>query len=615
MTTENQSQLPDKKRLEEQPKRIYIHPTDMQWRPDKWPLEPSEYIEYVRADLLRQPTTSEQERILREALDSIIVRCEEGDKRTDWLPTIQRIAERAIAETSTTSERCEECGHERRYFYEHPDPIASACQWEGRDGKQCGCKCVFPATGAAPEFVPDWRWYDTYLRATGYEDLANRMRAEFKPDVAATGAGEDEPERCGLCGAEFPEDAPFGSKCGCATPPAATAAKETQQTATRMSVLTGYEAALREMNECDKCDLCEDHLPVAAPTNVAEGERHDHDWYNDGDVLRCYDCTATESSAPTTAPAAPQDDVSLRGSVEITVFRGDRVLAVNSRNFSGFCGVGGKVEPGETFEQAARRELKEETGCEALSITFVAGHTLDPIPGDDATIKWYCAGFVVDIGDQEPRQSEPGTTPFWTTKEDMIANSLFPTWYAWWFGVLDRFSLTPSTTVTSEAAIEAAREIVDEVINPAFCGGRTSDYKPLRDFEVEKIAGIISKYVSDTGARHFFCSCGAACTAEEYIEHYFEKGHDQGKSPNIEERRDFDWALRELADGWIDNGQREGPYGFNCNARRVLELITNDARINAIGEASNLMKDGSDGVGSDWSIEEAVAALNKLENS
>lgn len=115
----------------------------------------------------------------------------------------------------------------------------------------------------------------------------------------------------------------------------------------------------------------------------------------------------------------------LKRSVEITVFREGKILAVNSRNFDGFCGVGGKTEPGESFEQAARRELLEETGCEARSITFVAGHTLDPIKRDDQTHDWYCAGFVVDIGDQEPRVTEEGTTPFWTTKEDMIANKPF----------------------------------------------------------------------------------------------------------------------------------------------------------------------------------------------
>ena len=26
----------------------------------------------------------------------------------------------------------------------------------------------------------------------------------------------------------------------------------------------------------------------------------------------------------------------------------------------------------------------------------------------------------------------------------------------------------------------------------------------------------------------YHCSCGAACTADEYIDHYLEKGHDQG---------------------------------------------------------------------------------------
>jgi 8-oxo-dGTP pyrophosphatase MutT (NUDIX family) len=135
------------------------------------------------------------------------------------------------------------------------------------------------------------------------------------------------------------------------------------------------------------------------------------------------------------------DDCTLKGSVEITVFRDGKILAVNSRNFDGFCGVGGKVESGEAFEQAARRELIEETGCEAISIKFIAGHILDPISGDDPDIKWYCAGFIVDIGDQEPKQNEPGTVPFWTTKEDMIKNNLFPEWYKWWFDLLGKLKL------------------------------------------------------------------------------------------------------------------------------------------------------------------------------
>lgn len=39
-----------------------------------------------------------------------------------------------------------------------------------------------------------------------------------------------------------------------------------------------------------------------------------------------------------------------------------------------------------------------------------------------------------------------------------------------------------------------------------------------------------------------------------------------------------DWALRELADGWITNNEREGPHGFYRNARRVLDAIANDER-------------------------------------
>lgn len=35
------------------------------------------------------------------------------------------------------------CGHDDRYFYQHSDPVASACMFEDEQGKQCGHRCVF----------------------------------------------------------------------------------------------------------------------------------------------------------------------------------------------------------------------------------------------------------------------------------------------------------------------------------------------------------------------------------------------------------------------------------------------------------------------------------------
>lgn len=129
----------------------------------------------------------------------------------------------------------------------------------------------------------------------------------------------------------------------------------------------------------------------------------------------------------------------LRKSVEVFIERGDQVLAIRTTKYGGgFFGVGGKVEPGETFEAAALRELREETGCEALSIQFVAGNVLDPLPNDPIQDEWYCAGFIVSIGQQIPRKMELHTEPFWTTRKELATNSLCPLWYRWWLDLLTK---------------------------------------------------------------------------------------------------------------------------------------------------------------------------------
>lgn len=131
------------------------------------------------------------------------------------------------------------------------------------------------------------------------------------------------------------------------------------------------------------------------------------------------------------------DFTTLRGSVEITVFRGGDVLAVNSIKKNGFSLPGGKVELGESFEDAARRELLEETGCKALTIHFIAGKSIVTKNG-----VWYCAGFIANIGDnQVPKSNEEDSTPFWTTIEDMKKNGIYTEFYEWWFRLLSTLDM------------------------------------------------------------------------------------------------------------------------------------------------------------------------------
>lgn len=106
--------------------------------------------------------------------------------------------------------------------------------------------------------------------------------------------------------------------------------------------------------------------------------------------------------------------------VSVALIREDSVLLVKrgrEPSKGQFAFPGGRVEPGESLEQAARRELREETGLEAGPLTlartldidappvifrlnvFVAVYVDgDPVPGDDAEeAAWYPLDRMADM--------------------------------------------------------------------------------------------------------------------------------------------------------------------------------------------------------------------------
>ena len=88
------------------------------------------------------------------------------------------------------------------------------------------------------------------------------------------------------------------------------------------------------------------------------------------------------------------------------VREGDKVLlGMKKRGFgAGFWnGFGGKVEPGETIEQGARRELQEEAGIVAASLTQVGRIDFDFV---DDPVRLEVHVFLVDGFTGIPMETE-----------------------------------------------------------------------------------------------------------------------------------------------------------------------------------------------------------------
>lgn len=115
----------------------------------------------------------------------------------------------------------------------------------------------------------------------------------------------------------------------------------------------------------------------------------------------------------------------IRRSVSIVAARDGKVLVVSSRRWGGFSLPGGKIDPGESPEEAAKREFLEETGCEVSDLVLLEAVEHAPTAKDPDPTRWLCYCFRGSVGDQEPQQNEEGTIPRWTTPEEIRSASLY----------------------------------------------------------------------------------------------------------------------------------------------------------------------------------------------
>jgi len=112
--------------------------------------------------------------------------------------------------------------------------------------------------------------------------------------------------------------------------------------------------------------------------------------------------------------------------VSVAVVRDGRVLLVRrarppSQGLYAF--PGGKVEAGETLEQAALRELKEETGLEAhdfrpVETIFIEGS------GEDHPVDYRLTVFGAAYAGGEPQPADDAETAAFYTLAEMAAMPL-----------------------------------------------------------------------------------------------------------------------------------------------------------------------------------------------
>lgn len=130
-----------------------------------------------------------------------------------------------------------------------------------------------------------------------------------------------------------------------------------------------------------------------------------------------------------------RDDRSFGPVLEPLPDRDSRLLVVWNPRYGCWTLPGGRVEEGETPLAAAVRELEEETGARATTVTLAYEAPADPVALEPGRGQYVYVYRVVSAY-RTPREVEPGCPVSWFTRDAFFAGCRFHAFYRTMFEVL-----------------------------------------------------------------------------------------------------------------------------------------------------------------------------------